>query len=517
MFKKGDRVVFVNAIYARGGKPDPNLGEIDGYKKHLGKIGEVNYYDIDGPEVNVIFDDGSSFTGYPFRVELIKQEEWVLAPEGYAFKVGQEVKIGELVDERGFAIRVGIGPWMHSYVGQTYTIGTVKENGALLFKDDIEGYWWNPRWLMIRNTVAGAPVLKYQKGDKVVVCKNAIIQGGPKWIEEQNACLNEEGVITAIDEKAKIKVYQIATLSGEWWYCEEAFKKTAEFLRNGGKLKRNEAAIKANLDKAVENWLVKAREESGKSCCDFAVFTLKDNGTVDTKNNLVAPCHASLHLWNYKGEVAGAVDFPYFGAAKDNEDWDMYADYIINRSPFRIGFHPTPIEEVKENGVRLNVDATADQVAGACVALRHGTEWVDHMHQFAWLVKQGLDEDAAWLSAFLVIAADKDHTSFQKAQIGGGHQVICGAMPQDVIFKFLKHGYPNLKKKPYREATNYVVNGGIGYDAYRLGPGEKPLSDFRKDNIKETVTGTGWQQVAVIAKESVIAFTKLIHEHIQKA
>lgn len=519
MFKIGDKVVFVNATYARGGKPREAMGQSPYHSKYLGKIGEVKAlgdYDC----VHVVFEDGSSTGAYAWRFELLK-DEWVLAPEGYEFQKGQEVKIGKLVDERanGFSTYVGIHPEMPHFEGRVLHVSDIKRSGAIGLNAGGEGFWWNPRWLLIRNTGnVTAPRPQYQKGDKVVVCKNAIIKGGPKWIEEQDACLNEEGIITAIDEKAKVKVYQIATPSGEWWYCEEAFKKTAEFLRAGGKLKRNEAAIKANVDKAVKAWLVKARKEAGRGCCDFAVFTLKNNGEVVTKNNMLAPCHASLHLYNCKEEVVGAIDFPCFGAAKKDKDWEMYADYIINRSPFKIGFHPAPIEEVKENGVRLNINATADQVAGACVALRHGTEWVGHMQQFAWLVKQGMDENAAWLSSFLVQPRGVGLVEFQKAQIGGGHQVICGGMPQDVIFKFLKHGYPDLKRKPYREATNYQVNGGIGYDAYRNGGVlGNALTNFRDKFLKESVSGEGWAQVSTIDKKSVLEFTKIIHEHIQKA
>lgn len=519
MFKKGDRVKFVDATYARGGKPDPRLGQSEAHAKHLGKIGDVVRLTQYGDEISVRFDDGSLFTGYPFRIEHLK-EEWMLAPKEHEFKVGDVVKIGELVDERanGFAEYVGISHKMYEYVGKEAVVTSTGISGRLCIDIDKGGYIWNPRWMMIRSQQgAVAPRPQFKKGDKVVVAKKAITKDGPKWIEEQDACLNEEGKIVAIDAKNK-DIYQVSTASGEWWYCADALLSVKDFLKNGGKLKRDEAAIKANLDEAVEKWLVGARRSSGQACCDFAVFVLSSTtGELITHSNIGAPCHATLNLYKPVVEVIGAVDFPYFKGAVDNPDWDRYADYIINRSSFRVAFHPTNIEDVKANGVRLNVEATADQVAGGCVALRHGTEWPAHLEMFAFLLDQGIDEDTAWLGSFMV---QKTNTAgeYQKARVDGGHQAMTGGMPADKVFSFFKNGWPDLEKRPYKYETKYAINAGMGYDAYLLGGAVKvSLNEFRDNNLKIIKKGDGWASKEIIDKTSVLNFCKAIQQAVQKA
>ena len=362
-----------------------------------------------------------------------------------------------------------------------------------------------------------APRPSFKKGDKVVVIGASDIEGGPKWLAEMDECVNEKGQVLEVDKN----VYLIATNSGEYYYNPESLKSLREFKREGGKLKIKEGNLEAELALAKAAFLKKVKKQASGNA-NYAVFIDDGEGGVKVSENIGDVCHARLQQ---NGQVLAVHDFPWHNSKPDNygyrkevKDMDAYrkhVDFMLNRSPWAHCYIEKDVDKFMENGTELDVNVSINQIAGACITMRHGTEHPEKSEAFKWFLENGIEEKAAWLAGnFVVIGEDG---TVKKSDADGGHCGISSGIDADDLLKFMKQGYHrDQEKRPMKEFSNrYSVFASIGKSHYDDAE-RTPFSYFVKKHIQGKEIGTGWNKRYECTKEGALNLAKAIELELNK-
>ena len=363
-----------------------------------------------------------------------------------------------------------------------------------------------------------APRPSFKKGDKVVVIGASDIKDGPKWLAEMDECINEKGQVIEVDKD----VYLIATNSGEYYYNPESLKSLREFKREGGKLKVKEGQQAIELEREKAAFLKRVKKQASGNA-NYAVFLDDGEGGVKVSENIGDVCHARLQQ---DGKVLAVHDFPWhdgepddYGYRQEVKDMDAYrkhVDFMLNRSPWAHCYIEKDVDRFMENGTEMDVNVSINQIAGACITMRHGTEHPEKSEAFKWFLEQGIEEKAAWLAGNFVVIG-KDGT-VKKSDADGGHCGISSGIEADDLLKFMKDGYwRDQEKRPMKEFANrYSVFASIGKHNYDDDAVETTFAEFIKKHINGVEKGTGWLKTYTYTKEGAINLAKAIEKELNK-
>lgn len=201
------------------------------------------------------------------------------------------------------------------------------------------------------------------------------------------------------------------------------------------------------------------------------------------------------------------------GVAKDN--YQAYVDYIVKRSPYADCFLPVKIPT--RYSVYMNLKRSIHNIASACIALREGSEEMGgKVSTFAWLLKQGVSEDAAWVvSRFFHPVGHKEGGEYSFCA-SSGHDAISAHTDVAKFFKVFKDGL-YLNDEPYNKAAKatYNVYACFGCED-KYGACQQP--NYLSAHLKE-VSGykeikAGWNTKEIATADGVIAAAKWVDEQI---
>lgn len=125
--------------------------------------------------------------------------------------------------------------------------------------------------------------------------------------------------------------------------------------------------------------------------------------------------------------------------------YKRYAEYILNYSPWSPCFHHYGIDNAIIHGVLMDVDKPIEELVGAAVALREGSEYSHKLPLFCDLLDNGYSGNVA----YLLSSALTD--SYQFRGLESSHKTLGGDMDVNLLFMFFKKGYIKQGLKPYRE------------------------------------------------------------------
>lgn len=497
----GDKVKVINIAGLYGGKNQIKVGEIHEIEKFKAVIGQQE----NEPRIKLKGRDGFYKQSRFERADAPKKvEEWVPLINPH---VGQRVRIAH-VDVEHDDLQVGVGEYMKTFAGKEGNITFVHNRGYVQVDADDQHHYWSPGMLEM---VAPPPPV-YKKGDKVVIAKKAE-DDKMKWDEEMDACLFEIGEVIG-----QMKGYfQVQSESGEFYYLPESLEPKEQYLMADKPLKKKLG--REAVDESIAGWVKKAFKEAAGVASYAVVLQSKATGKVKLLSQINDVCHARIDVHGRELErydVAALIDFPYNGSfARDGEPmkrYKQYVDYMINRSPWAVAFKAKPVDEVINTGIEMDVEKPAGQVAGALIALRHGTEYPEKVKSFVKLLDMGIDEASAWILSFMF---NHGKNGFSYGNHTGGHQAIASAMDADVIFKFFKKGFPKLeRKKPYREATKYRVFEAVGCDTYyggaQYGKENNPLYSWIDARAEFTMIGKGFDANKYVTEENMLKLAALV-------
>lgn len=197
------------------------------------------------------------------------------------------------------------------------------------------------------------------------------------------------------------------------------------------------------------------KEAKGYTCCSYGHEY--SDGTFNMQSN--DACHARLQAGSKDRKLVGlALHFAKYMEKRGEAQtklWVKYYNYMANRSPAAHCFKTKKGSEAITRGVLMNVQATAENIGFACVALRQTTERPGLLDAYAWALKHKTSEHAAWLFSFThhLIAGRWTHLCT------GGHQCLTPTLKFDKMINAFKDGlYPGNLPMPMAEGGYYKVS-----------------------------------------------------------
>lgn len=167
-----------------------------------------------------------------------------------------------------------------------------------------------------------------------------------------------------------------------------------------------------------------------------------------------APCHAAIGgiLGGKIQRVALLLDLAKHKdmlKTRNKETYLRYVEYIMARSPRANCFHYEGMKHAWEHGVFMNANRPIEELVGAAVALREGSEYYSKLDMFQKILDKGFSENVAYLLSYCV-SEDMKWQGFSDA-----HRSLCGDLSFDGVIKFFKEGYYKTNKlKPYNKTSN---------------------------------------------------------------
>lgn len=432
-FQKGDKVQFVDIVKPYG-------GEFTEVQK--GKIYEV--LKVEGEYVFIKKDNGNLGNFYARRFRKVEQKK--------VFAVGDEVTIAsrevlKSLTEKGYREIenfVGVPNEMYQYAGKKGIITEVRDytNHFLFSADDGEFYWaWyccEPVW-----DIAPEPP-KFAIGDKVcVVKKTANAEVVPKWSADMDKTVSKSYKVKSVE-----KGYVVLS-NGFAYHLDslELFDKEKHMPKKVKPLRNVIAAIRKEAKKAVGG------------TCSYVMIHEPVKGSVEhvIRKQYRDVCHARLEQYGgAKSKAVAVLDFVGYHdhvKKKNKLAHRAWIDYIQRRSPWAPAYHAKDAKNAIISGLDLNVECSGDAIAGACIAMRMGSEYPELLRRFGEFRKLTDNENVAFLCAYTFSEAGK---KYNIAAMAGGHSVLYGMHATEPLLKFFAKGY----------ATQYIKPDGVAKHSY---------------------------------------------------
>lgn len=311
-------------------------------------------------------------------------------------------------------------------------------------------------------------------------------RGAPDYIRKESLLL----ATGPKAEEAKARMAEAACIKAE----KEAIEIAAKLERT------KNYKPSADLGKAL-----RAKEdENGEGGLVSYAYEYRDGTQEITPNS---GCHANLAYMTdgVVGQFIYGLNYEVKYKGGDKPHHRMYYNYLLNDSPWAHCYLNKDVDDAMENDVQMNLDVHVNIMAGACVAMRSGTEQEYRAHAFAKFLEKGFLPNTCWLMAN---AVNWDGGEPVLKSMGGGHDVIDGNRNMDDLVKFFKQGY-HLDNSPSDQpvkthSKRFIIAGAIARaEGYTF-------KDWVTENIKGKTVGTGWNAKTVLTDDGVFAAAAIL-------
>lgn len=495
--KAGDRVRCINRLGAEDWLEAGRIYVVEVFNpRGMGGIGVVQLEGVmNGWKAN--------------RFELVQDEPKPIAQ----FQVGDKVKIVAKVEHTPDGRNCGWVADMVKYLndGQEYEIDSVWDGCLCINFPNGESWSFLPECLQHVEeevewvVVDRAPVA----GDFVLATKDA--HNG----KFKKGSIHEVTRAIPYDLSFLIDLADPLNLGMQGWRYERYF----EVVEKGQAMAKKEVKKVVKKKKPVKKKPINLRAELLKNqkhkdfTSSFAI--MRASGEILWHTN--AWCHAQIRQGNKKViALADNIQNIYSihkPGSQGVKDYLKYVDYILNRSPWKHCFLPTKAHIALRYGLYMDVSQPIDQIAGALVALREGTEYNHKVGIFLDLVKKGVSEDVAFLvSRFYLKEGKKKEYQFNN---GSNHSVLYGSMHKGELFHFIKKGYKDdPDAKPYAEKnSSYTIWTAIAKT--NAVPEDKKMYTYLTENAKPQKVGKGWDERLVVTNEVLLSLAQQIEKELK--
>lgn len=221
------------------------------------------------------------------------------------------------------------------------------------------------------------------------------------------------------------------------------------------------------------------------------------------------PCHAQLAYTKTDKEVKTLVyavshEIKKY-ALKEHKNYRRYVNYILSTSPWASCFLTNSAAIAFRYDILMDVSKSRNWIAGACIALREGSEHHIKNALFCHLLDKGHNPHTAWVMSRCYVLKEKNTVTFTGAS--GGHMVINDGVNFDQLIAFMRDGYTLGKDdSPYsKNHTGYAVCEYVAEtETYKRDP-KKYLRQWLTENVKTKKVGNGWYAKEVTTLEDVEA------------
>lgn len=265
---------------------------------------------------------------------------------------------------------------------------------------------------------------------------------------------------------------------------------------------------------------------NANGCANFYLISEKKNGELIKLGGTGMPCHYELR-GGYgdggKGVPVAVIDsihrrrehLPKY----KQQGFVDYVTYLLNRSPWADCYLAKDFEDAEKNGIRMNLDKTANQLVGACIAMRQSSEFDSVLPVHEFLKAKRFSGDVCFL-------VGQHYTMSQNGNItpiclNSGHTIMNNTMPADAVFKFFatKEFVGEDGKKPYRENKAYSnIFGSItGREEYaRVKAGDVTIEAWMRKNCVAEQVGEGLGKKQVVTEASLLKLARAVKAELIK-
>ena len=223
-------------------------------------------------------------------------------------------------------------------------------------------------------------------------------------------------------------------------------------------------------------------------------------------------CHARARRQNYgkkEGEVtAMALHISSYEVAK-TQWYKDYVKFILNDSPWAPCFNTKSVAIAMRYGILMDVDKPINEVVGACIALREGSEFEGKLALFSYVLKLGFSGKTAYIISSMMDGKNANG-NYKFTGCPGGHKAWNDNISMQKMFAFFKAGFGKNDALSMRKGTQYSIDSHVSAvaDVSVLTEEQRKLFGekiFR--SIKELVphdgpaANGGWGEKTVFYKE----------------
>lgn len=458
---------------------------IDAYASHRAKNGDiVEVVECAGGYTRFLANNGDKLTWATHRFAPLN--------EARPFQVGDRVKVIEAYDNGLYGLNFGLEG----------TIVDIDPADGHIKIDSLPNYHWRPSRFEL---VQPPAVHVFQVGDKVRVVKKHV-QPHFDWPNGMDKFINN-GEIYIIKEASYLPTFLLDTGEFYWFLPEslELVKEEAKPVKQAAKAKPKKVRKPKKLPKkSIRAALLKAVKKGDISgICAFAMEA--EDHKIYFEN--YSPCHAALNRLapqNHKVvELAYSIVYEHTRVIPQSKDVKLrhkrYVQYILNESPWAVCFKTKLSSVALRYDILMDVTKNRNWIAGACIALREGSEYYDErLPMFELILKKGYSGNTAFLMSTAYMLRDGE---IRKRGMGGGHSVLYGEMDSKELFEFFRNGYTKGKDMPpFSESHgSYKV-----FESIAKSHGASSFSSWIDHNTNYTVQGEGFKVKRTLTEKDLL-------------
>lgn len=284
---------------------------------------------------------------------------------------------------------------------------------------------------------------------------------------------------------------------------------------------------KVRADK-LEKMLQECREklaENAHGVSNFYLIREDKKGELTKTGGVGQACHYDLRggYDDPKGTPVAVIDsihkrrlvLPVY----KQQGFIDYVSYLLTRSPWAECYQTNSFEDAETNGILMNLDKTANQLVGACIAMRQASEFNSILPVHAFLKAKRFSGDVCFLIGQHF--TQDQHGKFAPINIASGHTILNSTMPADAVFKFFgTQQFVGEDGKPsYREKIAYgnIFGSITGREEYaRAKAGEVDIQKWMHANCKAEQIGAGLDKKMVVTEASILKLARLVKAELLK-
>lgn len=487
-FKVGDRVRVIRPY------PHPGYGILMGV--------EGNIIEIDPHDGHIKINTKPQHYWNPDRFELIVPA----APVARPFQVGDEVKVVKKV-EKANDVRCMWAPEMEGYLndGVEYIIREMYDGGKTAYLNT--GWYFLTECLIHADgapaVVKEHPVLKaedFKVGDKAIIVRK-VERDGLRWNPEMDKMLNDgkKYVVKSITATGKLR------LDNGWLYLPDS-------LAIAEKKKPKPKKPKKPKLRSLRSVLREKIATKAGGICSFAMQT--EDG--EQNFQMGGPCHAAL---SYAIDSDKKVTQLVYGLSHETvhmqtkkflKEHKGFLQYMLNESPWAKCFITKSPAVAYRYEIEMDVTQSRHHIAGACIAMRQGSEYA---HIMLPMFKKMKDKGYSGHTAFIMgCAFMASGDGYVRNGLNGGHSILYIYMNAKQMFKTFREGF-------------HIKTDGKPFSAYRTGysvfkhmasESDTNFNTWLDKNVELTVRGEGFRAIRTITEASLFAVADKIEKLVTK-